>query len=112
MADTLAMPLPDEKTISFDLWPHLLMIEGPASAVGLLLAAVYDDPAVPRDTWSVSSKEKSRKTHAEVLQKAGDEKMRQGIGVRNDDVVVLIQERAKALGLASFRLSGKSQAAI
>jgi|HubBroStandDraft_5_1064220.scaffolds.fasta_scaffold934705_1 hypothetical protein len=106
------MPLPDEKTISFDLWPHLLMIEGPANTIGLLLAAVYDDPAIPRDQWSVSSKEKSRRTHAETLQRGGDEKMRQGIGVRTDAVVAIIQERAKALTLESFRLSGKSQAAI
>jgi hypothetical protein len=106
------MPLPDEKTISFDLWPHLLMIEGPAKAIGLLLAAVYDDPAIPRDTWSVSSKEKSRRTHAEVLQRGGDEKIRQGIGVRTDAVVAIIQEHARGMTLASFRLSGKSQAAI
>jgi hypothetical protein len=106
------MPLPDEKTITFDLWPHLLMIEGPASAIGILLAAVYDDPTIPRDTWSVSSKEKSRRTHAEVLQRGGNEKIRQGIGVRTDEVVAIIQEHARALTLASFRLSGKSQAAI
>ena len=106
------MPLPDEKTISFDLWPHLLMIEGPANAIGLLLAAVYDDPTIPRDTWSVSTKEKSRRTHAEVLQRGGSEKMRQGIGVRTDTIVAIIQEHARAMTLASFRLSGKSQAAI
>jgi hypothetical protein len=106
------MPLPDEKTISFDLWPHLLMIEGPTNTIGLLLAAIYDDPAIPRASWSVSSKEKSRKTHAELLQKSGVEKMRQGIGVRTAEVVTAIQEHARTLALASFRLSGKSQAAI
>jgi len=106
------MPLPDEKTISFDLWPHLLMIEGPANAIGLLLAAVYDDPAIPRDTWSISTKEKSRRTHAEVLQRGGNEKMRQGIGVRTDAVVAIIQQRARTMTLASIKLSGKSQAAM
>jgi hypothetical protein len=106
------MPLPDEKTISFDLWPHLLMIEGPANAIGLLLAAVYDDPAIPRETWSVSTKEKSRRTYADVLQRGANEKMRQGIGVRTDEVVAIIKEHARALKLESVRLSGKSQAAI
>jgi hypothetical protein len=106
------VPLPDEKTISFDLWPHLLMIEGPANAIGVLLAAVYDDPAIPRDAWSVSTKEKSRRTYADVLQRAANEKMRQGIGVRTDEVVAIIQEHARAVKLESFRLSGKSQAAI
>ena len=106
------MPLPDEKTISFDLWPHLLMIEGPTDAIGRLLESLYDDPDIPRDSWSVSTKEKSRKTYAQALQRGGTEKMRQGIGVRTDAVVAIVQERAKELVLASFRLSGKSQAAI
>jgi hypothetical protein len=73
---------------------------------------VYDDPSIPRDMWNVSSKEKSRRTHAEVLQRGGNEKMRQGIGVRSDAVVAIIQERARTMTLASFKLSGKSQAAI
>jgi len=106
------MPTPDEKTISFDLWPHLLMIEGPTNRIGALIESIYDDESVPRDAWSVSTKEKSRKTHALALQNAGDEKMRQGIGVRTEAVVAIIREKAKALDLASFGLSGKSSAAI
>jgi hypothetical protein len=106
------MPLPDEKTISFDLWPNLLMVEGPTRKIGMLIAGLYDDRDIPRDAWTVPSRERSRRVHADVLQQGGDEKMRQGIGVRTDAVVEIIQQRARALALASFRLSGKSKAAM
>jgi hypothetical protein len=106
------MPLPDDKTISFDLWPHLLMIEGATSKIGALIAAIYDDPSIPNDAWSVSTKEKSRKTFAETLRQAGDVKLRLGMGVRTDALIETIQARAMAMGLNSFPFSGKSQAAI
>jgi hypothetical protein len=106
------MPLPDEKTVAFDLWPNLLMIEGPANKIGVLIASLYDDPAIPRDQWTVSSKEKSRRIYADVLQRGSEEKMRQGMGVRTDALVEIVQARVKSLALVSFRLSGKSQAAI
>jgi hypothetical protein len=106
------MPLPDDKTLAFDLWPNLLMIEGPTDKIGMLIAALYDDPEIPRDAWAVSSKEKSRKTYAEVLQQQGDDKLRLGMGVRTDPLVRSIQERAKSFGLSSFRFSGKSTAAM
>lgn len=106
------MPLPDEKTISFDIWPNMLMIEGPENLIGELIATLYDDPSVPRDAWNVSHAEKSRQTYARSLRAAGSEKKRQGMGVRTDEVVQAIEERARALGLPCFRLSKKTQGAI
>jgi hypothetical protein len=112
MAYSESMPLPDEKTMAFDLWPNLLLIEGPTNRVGLLLASLYDDASIPRDAWNVSSQEKSRKTYAEALQRGGEEKIRQGMGVRTEEVVRIIQERAKSMQLAAIRFSGKSMGAI
>jgi hypothetical protein len=107
------MPLPDEKTIQFDIWPNMLMIEGTELAVGQLIAALYDDPAIPRESWNVGHTHPSRKTYAEVLiRDAGAEKKRQGMGVRTDEVLLAVEDRARSLGLACFRLSKKTQGAI
>ncbi|HTX59312.1 MAG TPA: hypothetical protein VMH02_06490 [Verrucomicrobiae bacterium] len=106
------MPLPEEKTVSFDLWPHLLVVEGPREKVGLLIAGLYDDEAIPRDAWTAATKERSRRTYADLLQQGGSEKIRQGMGARTDLLAVTIVERAQRIGLTSFRFSGKSKGAI
>ena len=106
------MALPDEKTISFDLWPNMLMIEGASRDVGALIEMLYDDPAIPADAWNVQQTMASRKTYALSLQDAGDEKIRQGMGIRPDSLVPFVESQARSLGLQCFRLSTKSRGAF
>ncbi len=106
------MPLPDEKTISFDLWPNMLMIEGATRDIGALIEMLYDDPAIPADAWNVQHTMGSRKTYALSLQACADEKSRQGMGIRPDTLVPFVEAQARSLGLACFRLSSKSRGAF
>ncbi len=106
------MALPDEKTIAFDIWPNMLIVEGPAPTIGALLESLYHDAHIPRDAWNVQHTERSRQTYAASLKAGSPEKRRQGMGVRTDELAVTVLERARALGLACFRLSKKTQGAI
>jgi hypothetical protein len=106
------MPLPDERTMTFDLWPNMLMIEGAARDIGSLIESLYEDPAVPRDGWNVAHSMGSRKAYAESLKQSGDDRRRQGFGIRPDKLVPIIESRAKSLGLMYFHLSSKSSAAF
>jgi len=98
----------EERTVTFDVWPDMLMIEGTSLAIGMLIAMLYDDPAVPNDAWAISRADGSRKTYAAELKRAGTLKKRQGIGVRNPGLVPIIAQRAKALGLSCFPFSKKT----
>lgn len=101
------MPLPDEKTITFNLWPNVIMVEGRAKDIGALIAALYEDPLVPRDAWNVAHNDRSRKTYAESLRQS-EVKMRKGFGIGPDHLVPVVEGRAQALGLASFRMAKRT----
>ena len=99
------MALEDEKTISFNLWPNVLMLEGPARDIGALIVALYGDERIPRDTWNVAHNERSRKTYAESLKKSDVTKMRKALGIGPDHLVPIVEGRAKSLGLSTFRMA-------
>jgi hypothetical protein len=102
------MPLPDEKTITFNLWPNVLMVEGPAKLIATLILTLYEDPRVPKDAWNVAHTEKSRKTYAESLKHSDVTKMRKGIGIGPDHLVPIVEGRARSLGLTSFRMEKRA----
>jgi hypothetical protein len=106
------MALPDERTIAFDLWPIMLVVEGPTNAIGAYIEGLYEDPQIPRAAWNVAHTEHSRKLYAEGLRSGGDEKKRQGMGVRTEAVALAVMERARQAGLSCARLSSKTQGAI
>lgn len=102
------MPLPDEKTIAVNLWPNMLMIEGPAKNIASLILQLYDDPAVPNDQWNIAHNDASRKTYAQALLDSTIHSMRKGMGVGRDDLVPIVEARARSLGLSIARLSQRS----
>jgi hypothetical protein len=106
------MPTKDEKTLTFDVWPNLLIIEGPTRVIGMLISILYEDKSMPRDGWTVTHNEHSRKTYADVLKRGGEAKKRQGMGVRDAAFVEIVEHRAKALGLSCFRFKSKTKGAI
>ena len=105
LAELPSMPLPEEKTISFNLWPNVLMVEGRAKDIGALIAMLYEDPRIPRDAWNIAHTDKSRKTYADTLKQSEVSKMRKGFGIGPDHLVPIVEGRAKSLGLAYFRMA-------
>ena len=111
-ADNLYMALHEERTIAFDLWPIMLVVEGSTAAIGTYIEKIYDDPEIPREGWNVAHTERSRKLHAERLKGAGDEWRRQGMGVRTEEIAATLIDRARRAGLTCARLSSKTQGAL
>jgi hypothetical protein len=99
----------NENTIAFDLWPNMIVVEGPAQSIGMLIGMLYDDARVQRDMWAVSHNEASRKDYAAKLKHGGAAPKRQGIGARDKATADFIQARAKALGLSSFLFSKQTK---
>lgn len=89
----------DEPTMAFSIWPNLLMVEGPAQIIGLLLTMLYDDPKIPRDGWVVDHGGTSRREYAATLKRAGTEVRRQGIAIKDQQTVELLLRRVQSLGL-------------
>lgn len=106
------MALHEERTIAFDLWPIMLVVEGPTAAIGTYIERLYEDPQIPREAWNVAHTERSRKLYAQRLQAAGSEKRRQGMGVRSEEIATTAMERARSAGLTCARLSNKTQGAL
>jgi hypothetical protein len=100
------VPTPDERTVSFEAWPILLLLEGPSASIGTLISMMYADVHVPRDSWTLEHTERSRHAYAEKLRRAGSIARRQGLGVRAEATAKIFEARAKALGLACTRFSG------
>ncbi|MBV8490610.1 MAG: hypothetical protein JO199_08775 [Candidatus Eremiobacteraeota bacterium] len=98
--------------MAFDLWPIMLVVEGPAEAIGAYLERLYDDGHVPRESWNVAHTHRSRQQYAQTLKSGGSEKQRLGVGVRTEDAALAIIERALAAGLGCARLSTKTQGAL
>lgn len=94
--------LPHENTIRFELWPNMIMVEGPSADIGELILAAFDDASIARESWTVSHKMASRRDFALDLKRHGDEKRRLGIGITSTQTVGQIQEHAKRLGLHTF----------
>jgi hypothetical protein len=101
----------DENTIRFELWPNMIMVEGPAADIGELILAALKDESIAGESWTVSHKMASRREFALEFMKQGSEKRRLGIGITRPDTVQQIQAHAKRLGLSTFLFNSPRRAA-
>jgi DNA-directed RNA polymerase subunit L len=97
-------------TQRFEVANYLVMIEGEAHSLALLVGMLYADPNIPRDGWSVSHALKSRKELIAHLQTQGETRMRVGISAESDKVVEQMRRRADALQVQFNVLRTKSHA--
>lgn len=88
-----------QMTQRFEVAKYLVMIEGPAKAVALLVGMLYADPAIPHDKWSVSHAHKSRKQLIAHLQQQGETHTRVGISADSEAIVEQMRRRAEALAV-------------
>lgn len=94
--------LPNENTVRFELWPNMIMVEGPSSDIGELILAALADESIAGESWTVAHKMPSRRDFALDLTKQGSEKRRLGVGITKTETVEKIQAHAKRLGLHMF----------
>jgi hypothetical protein len=84
-------------TQSFAVSAFLVMAEGEARSIALLISMLYGDPALRHDAWSVSHAHKTRKELVAALQAQGATHLRVGISAENEATVDIIRRRAEAL---------------
>lgn len=94
--------MPNDNTVRFELWPNMIMVEGPSSDIGELILAALEDESIARESWTVAHKLASRRDFALDLAKHGSEKRRLGVGITMVETVEKIQAHAKRLGLHTF----------
>lgn len=87
----------DQMTQRFEVSQYLVMTEGEAHAIALLLGMAYSDPHISRDDWSVSHALKSRKELIAELQTQGAKRVRVGITAATHGIVERLRRRADAL---------------
>jgi len=93
-------PTPDLKmTQRFEVAKYLVMIEGHANSLALLLGMLYSDKTIPHDRWSVSHAHKSRKQLIGHLQSEGEKHTRIGISADSEAIVEQMRRRAEALNV-------------
>lgn len=93
------MESPGTPTMAYEIWPYMVLIEGPAGSIGRLLNDLYDDRTIDRARWTVDHTMRSRKTYAQHLERSGSASRRQGVGVKDTSVLHWIQQRCAALRL-------------
>ena len=97
----------DPPTMEFEIWPIMVLIEGPAQFIGQLLLETYDNTKVDRGRWTVDHTMKSRRDYALHLQRGGMERRRQGIALRDELMLRLVQLNCVRLKL-DCHIFGKS----
>jgi hypothetical protein len=97
-------------TQRFEVANYLVMVEGEAHSLALLLGMLYSDQHIPKDAWSVSHALKSRKELIAHLQTQGDARMRVGISAECDKAVEQMRRRAEALAVQFNVLRSKTPA--
>ena len=101
-----------QMTQTFKVSPYLIMTEGPAHSLALLVGMLYNDPHIPRDKWSISHALKSRKELIKHLQSQHDTSVRVGISAEEEEIVEHMRRRAAALSVQFNVLrTGKKRAA-
>ncbi len=93
----------------YEIWPYLVLVEGPVNKIGRLLLAFYNDPAIDRSRWMVDHTMRSRRTYAEHLQRSGVTSRRQGIALKDSWTLQNLAQRCSSLGL-DCHLFGKGRA--
>lgn len=86
-----------QMTQRFEVAKYLIMVEGHANSLALLVGMLYSDPALPHDKWSVSHAHKSRKELIAELQKQGEKHARVGISADSEAIVEQMRRRAETL---------------
>ncbi len=86
-------------TQSFTVAAFLVMAEGEARSIALLIGMLYSDPALRNDAWSVSHSHKTRKELVAELQAQGAKHLRVGISAKTEATVDIIRRRAEALSV-------------
>ena len=84
-------------TQSFAVSTFLVMTEGEARAIAMLIGMLYADSSLRRDSWSVSHAHKTRKELVAELQAQGEKRLRIGIAAENQATVDVIRRRAESL---------------
>ncbi len=97
--DNQGMESLERNTMAFEIWPYMVLIEGPATVIGRLLQNLYEDPGIERGRWTVDHTMRSRLTYAQHLQRGGIAKRRQGIGVKDTTVLEWVQKRCATYAL-------------
>jgi hypothetical protein len=77
--------------MEFEVWPHMVLVEGPAQIIGQLLLDLYENSKIDRSRWMVDHGMDSRKSYAKHLQRSGMERRRQGIAMRDELTLRVIQ---------------------
>ncbi len=90
----------DPPTMEFEIWPYMVLIEGPSQIIGQLLLEIYDNAKIDRSRWTVDHNMRSRRDYALHLQRSGMAKKRQGIGLRDALMLRLVQLNCVRLNLA------------
>lgn len=93
------MPTPDEPTMPFTIMPYMMIVEGTATRLGLLLGMLYEDKELQRDQWSADHDAVSRKAAAAKLKPEGAKIERMGVGALTERTREILMRRAEALGL-------------
>lgn len=86
-----------QMTQRFEVAKYLVMIEGHANALAVLVGMLYADPLIPHGGWSISHAHKSRKGLIAHLQTLGEKSARVGISADSEKIVELMRRRAEAL---------------
>jgi hypothetical protein len=97
----------DPPTMEFEVWPIMVLLEGPAQLIGQLLVELYDNSKIDRTRWTVDHKMNSRRSYGLHLQKSGMTRRRQGIGLRDELLLRVVQLHCVRLQIACH-VFGKS----
>lgn len=89
----------DPPTMEFEVWPYMVLVEGPAQIIGQLLLELYENTKLDRTRWTVDHQMDSRKSYAKHLQRSGMARKRQGVAMRDELMLRIVQ-----LGCVRLRL--------
>jgi hypothetical protein len=81
----------DPPTMEFEVWPFMVLVEGPSQTIGQLLLELYDNAKIDASRWNVEHKFDSRRTYALELQRNGMTHRRQGIALRDELLLRMVQ---------------------
>ncbi|HLI96021.1 MAG TPA: hypothetical protein VKT72_08045 [Candidatus Baltobacteraceae bacterium] len=86
--------------MAFEIWPYMILAEGPVQIIGQLLLELYENAKIDRSRWIVDHRMDSRKSYAQHLLQGGTAIHRQGIGMRDELMLRIVQ-----LGCARLNLN-------
>lgn len=85
--------------MEFEVWPYMVLVEGPAQLIGQLLLELYENTRIDRSRWTVDHSMDSRKSYAQHLQRSGIASRRQGVAMRDELMLRMVQLTCVRLNL-------------